>query len=94
MFRTLVSAACCLIALPAFSQEQGRYFYTDFESSVPHIDLEACPDGLATGVADVICRVTMNDDALHVYVFEAEGDRPFVSVHSYFDEDFELVLTQ
>lgn len=92
MFRTLIPAACCLIALPAFAQEQGRYVYADFESSVPHIDLETCPEGLASG--DVICRVTMNNDALHVYVFEAEGERPFVSVHSYFDEDFELVLTK
>lgn len=90
MIRTLIAAASCLIALPAMAQEHGRYVYADFEASVGHIDLETCPEGLATG--DVICRVTMNEDALHVYVFEAEGERPFVSVHSYFDEDFDLVL--
>jgi hypothetical protein len=92
MTRPLIAAASCLIAFPVFAQEPGRYVYADFEASVPHIDLETCPEGLAEG--DVICRVTMNDDALHVYVFEAGGERPFVSVHSYFEEDFELVLTK
>ncbi|MDD7971373.1 hypothetical protein [Roseinatronobacter alkalisoli] len=92
MTRTLIAAASCLIALPALADEHGRYVYADFEVSVPHIDLAECPDGLATG--DVICRVTMNDDALHVYVFEAEGERPFIAVHSYYDEDFDLVLTK
>jgi len=92
MNRILIAAASCLLAVPAFAQEPGRYVYADFESSVPHIDLAECPEGLAQG--DVICRVTMNEDALHVYVFEAEGDRPFVSVHAYYDEDFDLVLTK
>ncbi|MCC5954503.1 MAG: hypothetical protein JJU07_00275 [Natronohydrobacter sp.] len=91
MIRTVfATTTCLLLALPALADERGRYVYADFEASVPHIDLETCPTGLAEG--DVICRVTMNDDGLHVYVFEADGARPFVSVHSYFEEDFELVL--
>ncbi len=90
MIRTLIAAASCLMVLPAFATEHGRYVYADFEVSVAHIDLETCPEGLAQG--DVICRVTMHDDALHVYVFEAEGERPFISVHSYYEEDFELIL--
>lgn len=90
MFRTLITAAICLMTLPVVAQEPGRYVYADFEVSVAHIDLETCPEALAQG--DVICRVTMHDEALHVYVFEAEGARPFISVHSFFEEDFELIL--
>ncbi len=86
----LAAAAACLFALPAFAQDLATYTYADFEASVPHIDLEACPDGIAEG--DVFCRVTMNNDALHVYVFASSADQPFVAVHTYHNDEFQLVL--
>ena len=91
MIRTLLAAAACLLAPPALAHDHAAaYTYADFEVSVPHIDLDACPDGLAEG--DVFCRVTMNHDALHVYVFATEDDQPFVAVHTFFEDDFDLML--
>lgn len=66
------------------------YSYADFEASVPHIDLEACPEGLTGEAEDVFCRVTMNNDALHVYVFESGGMQEFVALHSYYEDEFTL----
>lgn len=66
------------------------YSYADFEASVPHIDLQTCPDGLAEGLSDAFCRVTMNNDALHIYVFEAGGIQEFVAVHSFYEDEFTL----
>ncbi|MCC6001580.1 MAG: hypothetical protein JJU19_12050 [Pararhodobacter sp.] len=90
MLRPLILATAALLALPAAAHDRPAYTYEAFEVSVPHIDLETCPDGLATG--DVFCRVTMNNDALHIHVFETAGDRHFVSVHTYHADEFELLL--
>lgn len=89
--KMLVSLALALgLATPALTA--GTYSYNDFEVSVNHIDLEECPDGLADG--DVFCRVTMMNDAMHVYVFENEGERLFVSVHTFYEDEFNLELSQ
>lgn len=79
-----------LLALPVPAQERASLTYADFEASVPHIDMADCPPALAEG--DVFCRITMNNDALHVYVFAAGGDQHFVAVHSYHEDAFSLVL--
>lgn len=86
----LIATAAALFALPALGNGRAPYSYADFEASVPHIDLDACPEGLAEG--DVFCRVTLNNDALHIYVFEVAGEQPFVSVHSYYEDEFQLAF--
>lgn len=86
----IIATVTVLLALPASAHDHAAYTYADFEASVPHIDLDDCPAGLAAG--DVFCRITMNNDALHIYVFEAEGDQHFVSVHTYHEDEFELVF--
>ena len=84
----LIGAFVLCASSPALAHEGATFAYPDFEVSVPHIDLDECPAGLAAG--DVFCRITMNNDALHIYVFEAEGDQHFVSVHTYFDDEFDV----
>jgi len=88
----IIATVTALLAFPAWAHDRPAYTYADFEASVPHIDLEDCPAGLAAG--DVFCRITMNNDALHIYVFEAEGDQHFVSVHAYHGDEFELVFNR
>lgn len=90
MLRTL-TAACALGLLAAPTLADG-YTYADFEASVPHIDLQECPPALAEG--DVFCRVTMNNDALHIYVFESGGDQHFVSVSTFFEDEFTIDFGQ
>ncbi|MFN3938135.1 MAG: hypothetical protein ACK4KW_11215 [Gemmobacter sp.] len=91
MTRSLTLAlAGALIGLPAAAQDPAAFTYPDFEAAVPHIDMDACPDGMAEG--DVFCRITMNNDALHIFVFELGGDQRFVAVHSFHEDEFEIVL--
>lgn len=83
-----LALATAPFGLPAAAHEQAPFTYADFEAAVPHIDLETCPEGLAEG--DVFCRISMNNDALHVFVFETGGDQHFVSVHTFHEDEFEL----
>ena len=64
------------------------FFYSDFEAAVPHLDLDACPAGLAEGPA--FCRVTLGHDSVHVFAFEEEDDQPFLAMRSYFEGEFTL----
>ncbi|MFN3663835.1 hypothetical protein [Yoonia sp.] len=92
MFRSVMIATAVLFGMPAAAHDHPSLTYADFESSVPHIDMDACPPDLAIG--DVFCRITMNNDALHIYVFENDGDSPFVSVHTFYEDEYELTFSQ
>lgn len=52
--------------------------YEVFENTVPHADLEACPDEFADQA--VFCRLTIAHDRLNVIVFSEEDDQPMVAV--------------
>jgi hypothetical protein len=86
-----LALAATLIGLPAAAHDHAAFSYADFESSVPHIDLDECPAGMAEG--DVFCRISMNNDALHIFVFEAEGDQHLVAVHSFFEDEFQILFS-
>ncbi|MCC5971703.1 MAG: hypothetical protein JJU15_17320 [Pararhodobacter sp.] len=88
-FFRFIMGAVLLAPMPLSAE---NYSYADFEASVPHIDLETCPEGLAEG--DVFCRVSMNNDALHVYVFESGGMQEFVALHSFYEDEFSLRFGQ
>jgi len=85
-FRLIVGA---LLLSPAPLAAEP-YSYADFEASVPHIDLDTCPESVTEGLDDVFCRVSLNNDALHVYVFESGGMQEFVALHSYYEDEFTL----
>ena len=38
----------------------------------------------------MFCRVTLGHDSLHVFAFAEAGDRPFLLMRTYFEEDFTL----
>ncbi|MGY6704435.1 hypothetical protein [Roseinatronobacter sp.] len=38
-----------MLALPVSAHDHAPFTYADFEVSVPHIDLDDCPVGLAEG---------------------------------------------
>jgi len=86
----IIAAVSALLALPALAHDHAAYSYADFEASVPHVDLDECPAGLAEG--DLFRRITTNNDTLHIYVFKAGGDRHFASVHTCHEDEFELAF--
>lgn len=83
-------ATFMLFAAPLSLHAEGRFTCADFEASVSHIDLETCPADLARD--DHFCRVSFNNDALHVFVFSDEGERLLVEVATYFEDEFELTF--
>lgn len=87
-----LTLAAALISLPAAAHDHAAFTYADFEAAVPHIDMDECPAGLAEG--DVFCRISMNNDALHIFVFEAEGDQHFVAVHTFYEDEFALSFSR
>lgn len=52
--------------------------YEVFENTVPHADLETCPEEYADQA--VFCRLTMAHDQLNIIVFSEDGDQPMIAV--------------
>lgn len=82
--------AAVALAAPVVAQDAAPFLYEQFEGAVPHIDMDNCPPALAEG--DVFCRITLNSDALHVFVFQSHGDRAFVTVRTYHEDEFSLAF--
>lgn len=64
--------------------------YPEFERTVPHIDLEACPADLAAD--DRFCRAVTGEDALHVFVFTYEGEQCLAALETYETGRFRVVF--
>ena len=83
---SLLFSAALLLSTPALAE--GVFSYADFEAAVTHINIEECPEGM--GGENLFCRVSMANDALHVWVFSREGEMPFVSLHSFYEDELEI----
>lgn len=79
----LVAGTLCTIAVPVTAADCALS-YPAFEFAVPHVDLETCPEAMAT--AGVFCRASLAGDALHVFAFAEAGEQCLVALRS-FDED-------
>ena len=80
----LFGAACLLAGatLPAAADtiylEGGVMTYDAFEASVPHEDLETCPENYDPD--QVFCRLTVAGGALNIFVFSYDGDQPLLAI--------------
>lgn len=90
---TRIPAALALAlaaAAPAVAEDAAPFLYEQFEAAVPHVDLDACPPPLAA--PGRFCRLTLNGDALHVFAFAEEGERPFLAMQTYYEDEFTLAF--
>ncbi|WP_300030793.1 hypothetical protein [uncultured Roseobacter sp.] len=80
---SLIFGATCLAPLPltAAETEPMPLTYAVFEASVPHVDLETCPEGMAG--EDIFCRATLAHEELHIFAFATDGDSPLVGFASF-----------
>lgn len=85
-----VTLALALAPTLAIAEADCSFPYMTFEYAVPHVDLEACPAGVADGA--VFCRASIAGDQLHVFVFEEGGDQCLVKVASYFEGEFAITI--
>ena len=59
----------------------GSLTYEVFEASVPHVDLENCPAEFDSDAN--FCRMTLNAEMAHVFVFSHAETQPLLAVKSY-----------
>lgn len=85
-----LTLAAAPVAAPVAAQDMPAFLYDQFEIAVPHIDLDTCPPQLAA--PGQFCRLTLNNDALHVFAFREDGDRPLVAVQSFYEDEFTLAF--
>ncbi len=64
--------------------------YEQFETAVPHMDLETCPESLAQ--PETFCRATLQHDEFHVFVFSEREDSPMVGFASFSAEGLGALL--
>lgn len=60
---------------------EGRMTYAAFEAAVPHVDIAGCPAQFDPDA--VFCRMTLNAELAHVFVFAHDGDQPLLVIKSY-----------
>ena len=74
-----------IVAAPAMADDAGLLTYELFETAIAHVNLEECPGDLAG--EGHFCRMTMNNDAMHVFAFTEEGEQAMVGIRSYYADE-------
>jgi hypothetical protein len=87
--RLLPAAILVLAASAAGAEETCPFDYSAFELSMPHVDLETCPEGVEE---DHFCRAAVANDLLHIFVFSEDATACLTEVVSLDEEAFEIVL--
>ena len=88
--RILTASLVMLLGSPAFAQEAETFTYQMFETAVLHVNLAECPGELA-GEAR-FCRMTMHNDAFHVFAFSEEGEQPLIGLKSWYEDEMDMVF--
>lgn len=82
--------AAATLASPAFAQDAGGLTYEMFETAVHHVNLEECPGDLAG--EGRFCRMTMHNDAFHVFAFTEEGEQEMVGLQSWYEDEIDFAF--
>lgn len=91
MKRVLLAAgALCLAGLPALADGEGVLTYELFETAIGHVNLSECPGDLAG--EGRFCRMTMHNDAFHVFAFTEEGEQPLVGIRTWYEDEIDLAF--
>ena len=83
-----IAALTSLIGSTAFAQDAGVLTYETFETAVQHVNLLDCPGNLAG--EGRFCRMTIHNDAFHVFAFSEEGEQPMVGLQTWYEEEIDM----
>ena len=76
----------CGFISQAFAADSGCALnYETFETAVPHLDAESCPDASMNEKA--FCRISVGNDLAHVFYFVSDGKQCLIKVETYDDEE-------
>ena len=81
VFLTTAAILTGLAVAPVQAAEPAALTYEIFEASVPHIDLETCPEALPQ--ENAFCRASILHEEIHVFVFSLDGDSPMIGFKSF-----------
>ncbi len=77
-----------LLGSPAIAQEAETFTYQMFETAVMHVNLEECPGELAG--EGRFCRMTMHNDAFHVFAFSEDGEQPMIGLQTWYEDEIDM----
>lgn len=92
-YLALIAPIFCASAFPVFGAPSTQVLtYDIFEVSVPHMDLESCPETLQA--ENVFCRATLHHEELHVFAFTYDGDSPLVGFKTFSAQGIGSLLSE
>jgi hypothetical protein len=83
-------ATTLLVGSAAYAQDTGVFTYEMFETAVQHVNLMDCPGDLAG--EGRFCRMTMHNDAFHVFAFSEEGEQPMVGLKTWYEDEIDMTF--
>lgn len=86
-----IAAAVCL-AMPASAQDGEMFTYDMFETAVQHVNLADCPEELAG--EGRFCRMTMHNDAFHVFAFTENGEQLMVGLRTWYEDEIDMDFSE
>jgi hypothetical protein len=75
----------------AAAQEGCAFDYAAFESTVPHFDLEECPEAVDEAEG-AFCRASIHMEILSVWVFDDDQTMCFRRVQQFYEDEFDIVI--
>jgi hypothetical protein len=75
----------------AAAQEGCAFDYAAFEPTVPHFDLDECPEAVEDAEG-AFCRASIHMEILSVWVFDEDDAMCFRSVQQFFEDEFEVII--
>lgn len=88
--RLFALAAILATGSAASAQDAGVFTYEMFETAVQHVNLLDCPGDLAG--EGRFCRMTMHNDAFHVFAFSQEGEQPMVGLTTWYEDEIDMTF--
>jgi hypothetical protein len=87
--RFLAAVMTVMAPIPLAQAQECSLNYSVFETTVPHIDMEECPQALKAD--GQFCRLAVSAEEAHVFVFR-EADGCLLSTRTWSADDFEVTL--
>ena len=88
--RLLLISSILAVGSAASAEDSGVFTYDMFETAVQHVNLTECPGELSG--EGRFCRMTMHNDAFHVFAFSEKGEQPMVGLKTWYEDEIEMAF--
>jgi len=88
--RVAFVALASLIGSVVNAQDTDTLTYEMFETAIHHVNLLDCPGELSG--EGRFCRMTIHNDAFHVFAFSEEGEQPMVGLKTWYEDEIDMTF--